>query len=38
MNELFVFGIAQAEDDFVLDKAEARALSLGIQNSVLLNL
>ena len=32
MNELFVFGIAQAEDDFVLDKAEARALSLGIQS------
>ena len=31
LNEMFTFGIVQAEDDFLLDKAEASAFSLGIQ-------
>tara|TARA_Y100000592_G_scaffold36905_2_gene58491 strand:- start:1621 stop:3255 length:1635 start_codon:yes stop_codon:yes gene_type:complete len=31
LNELFAFGIAQAEDDFVLDSNEARAFSLALQ-------
>jgi len=31
LNELFTFGIVQAEDDYILDSAEARALNLGLQ-------
>ena len=31
LNEMFTFGIVQAQDDYLLDSAEANALSLGIQ-------
>jgi hypothetical protein len=31
LNELFAYGIAQAEDDFVFDSNEARAFSLALQ-------